>query len=321
MKANHDQAPSCPKRASEHFGMVFARCGMMLIGLRAAISILSALCCFAAAAQPSGCRVEKPSAPSSPIESACLDSSAKPQIREALEHICRKDRTHGNERELQRTLVIGFLGGFVRRGDKNHPEVWFADYLQEHYASAVYGEVFSNHDGKVALRQVLRLLDTNCDGVLTASEREHARIILFGHSWGASETIAFAHALEKLDIPVLLTIQIDIVSKPFQDPYSIPANVKEAVNFFQSRGLLHGRAGIVAIDPARTRILGDFPMAYTRRSVDCGNFPWFARTFNKPHHSIENDPRVWDRVAALIDAQIRLHDEPVDQAALASAER
>jgi hypothetical protein len=31
---------------------------------------------------------------------------------------------------------------------------------------------------------------------------------------------------------------------------------------------------------------------------------WFARIFNKPHHEIENDPRVWDHAAMLIDFEI-----------------
>jgi hypothetical protein len=35
---------------------------------------------------------------------------------------------------------------------------------------------------------------------------------------------------------VLLTIQIDIVSKPGQNPILMPRNVEAAINFFQSEG-------------------------------------------------------------------------------------
>jgi hypothetical protein len=45
-------------------------------------------------------------------------------------------------------------------------------------------------------------------------------------------------------------------------------------------------------------------MTYEDRSVNCDNYPWYARTFNKPHHEIENDPRVWDQAASLIDSQM-----------------
>jgi len=324
MKVNHDKVATWSKRVSKHIIKFSSRREMLAVGLYAVISFLSSTGCLAVVKQRPDCSVGYPSLPSVPVESACDDSSAGPQIRRALQHVCRierpyLDRPDNDGLKPQRTIVIGFLGGFVKGGDKNHPEVWFANYLRQHYASDVYAEVFSNHNDKGAMRQVLRLLDTNCDGVLSTSEKEHAKIIVFGHSWGASEAAAFAQALELQGIPVLLTIQIDIVPKPFQAAYSIPGNVKEAVNFFQSRGLLHGRAGMVAIDPALTRILGNFSMTYTHQSVDCGNYPWFARTFNKPHNEIENDPRVWDRILTLIDAQIRLDGE-AGQASLVPAE-
>jgi hypothetical protein len=38
--------------------------------------------------------------------------------------------------------------------------------------------------------------------------------------------------------------------------------------------------------------------------VDCHEFPWLARTFMLPHIEIENDARVWDRIAALIEEKI-----------------
>ena len=50
----------------------------------------------------------------------------------------------------------------------------FAALLRERYPSALRVEVFANHDGKKALRQILRLLDANDDGILRATEREQA---------------------------------------------------------------------------------------------------------------------------------------------------
>ena len=75
-------------------------------------------------------------------------------------------------------IIIGFVGGFVRRDDMNHPEVQFAEYLRQTYPSIVHAEVFANHDGKHALRRVLQLLDTSGDGVLAPSEKEQASIII-----------------------------------------------------------------------------------------------------------------------------------------------
>jgi pimeloyl-ACP methyl ester carboxylesterase len=201
-------------------------------------------------------------------------------------------------------IVIGFVGGFVRSDDQKHPEVQFAKYLREHYRSDIYAEVFGNHHGRKALHEVLRLLDTDGNRTLSPAEKEHARIIIYGHSWGAAETVVFARELGKRDIPVLLTIQVDSITKLGRDDSVIPSNVADAINFYQSSGPLHGRAQIFATDPAQTKIIGNFHMIYKGYPIECDNYPWYARTFNKPHHEIENDPRVWDHAALLIDSEV-----------------
>jgi hypothetical protein len=200
--------------------------------------------------------------------------------------------------------VIGFVGGFARSDDQKHPEVQFAQALREHYRSGIYAEVFGNHHGRQALHEIFRLLDTSGNGSLSSAERKRAKIIIYGHSWGAAETIVLARELERRNIPVLLTIQVDSIAKFGRDDSMIPSNVANAINFYQSGGPLHGRTQIFAADPAHTRIVGNLHMTYRDHPVKCDNYPWFARTFNKPHHEIENDPRVWDRVAFLIDSEV-----------------
>jgi len=262
--------------------------------------------CSATSALPQVCWKDTPKGSTASTLSVCSDPSANLQIKEALRLVCLKSLVEGHIATAQRVIVIGFLGGFAKHGDLNHPEVWFAHYLREHYASAIYAEVFSNHEADAALRDVFRLLDTDCDGSLSEPEKQNARIILYGHSWGASETTAFARELGKLHIPVLLTVQIDIVPKPGQNSIEVPSNVEYAVNFFQTIGLLRGQSRIVAADPARTKIIGNFRMTYRNYFVDCRNYPWFARTFNKPHHEIENDSRVWEQVSSLIDTSLKM---------------
>lgn len=205
---------------------------------------------------------------------------------------------------LHKVIVIGFVGGFVKHDDAKHAEVQFAAQLRDRYASAVDVKVFGNHSGQEALGYVLHLLDTNRDGVLTALERGQARIIIFGHSWGGTETVLLARALQHQHIPVLLTIQVDSIGKPGQGDISIPANVAHAVNFYQSNGLLHGRSEILAMDPERTNIIGNFHMSYKDHPINCDRFPWYSRVFTKPHIEIENDPRVWAEAASLIDAEL-----------------
>ena len=200
----------------------------------------------------------------------------------------------------------------MRHDDMKHPEVQFAEYLRQTDPSIVHAEVFANHDGKHALRRVLQLLDTNGDGVLAPSEKEQASIIIYGHSWGASQVVTLARDLSRLGIPVSLTIQVDSVHKPGHEDAVIPPNVRNAVNFYQKRGFIHGRSRIRASDPKRTNIIGNFQMAYQDRRINCSNYPWLARHLNRGHHEIENDPRVWEQISSLIDSELLEGTSPLE---------
>jgi len=113
-----------------------------------------------------------------------------------------------------------------------------------------------------------------------------------------------ARQLGRLGIQVRLTIQVDSVAKLWQSDSRIPANVDRAINFYQSEGLLHGQSTIRAADPAHTSILGNFRLTYKHHSINCDNYSWLVRVLSKPHHEIENDPGVWDRVGALIGYEL-----------------
>jgi hypothetical protein len=237
------------------------------------------------------------------IESICsvpTEDSAKA----ALQMVCQRGPLENGPSLPSQTIVIGFVGGFANPHDVKHPEVLFAAFLRQHYAPKLHAQVFSNHDGNGALHYVLGLVDTNGDGVLSDEEKRNARIIIYGHSWGASETVTFARKLQDYSIPVLLTAQLDTVSKWGQQPSRIPSNVESAINFFQAEGPLRGRPEIFAADKTRTEIVGNFRFRYVDKPINCDNYPWFARTFNKPHHEIENDPGVWYRIASMIDSKI-----------------
>jgi len=253
--------------------------------------------------------------PSTPV---CENGELNTQVKAALRLVCAMRGSDQAPAFAEGLIVIGFLGGFAKNGDARHPEVWFGNYLREVYPSAANVSVVSNHQRRRTRSDVLRLLDTDDNGRLTAAEKRRAKIIIYGHSWGASEAVAFAKELDRLEIPVLLTVQIDIVPKPGQRPMLIPRNVEAAINFFQSEsnGLLHGRSEVVAEDPDRTEILGNLQMTYDDQHVDCGNYPWFPRTFNKPHHEIENDARVWEQIALIIDSRLSSLRSPMDEAAL-----
>ncbi|MGA3134286.1 MAG: hypothetical protein ABSD59_26300 [Terracidiphilus sp.] len=200
-------------------------------------------------------------------------------------------------------IVIGFMGGHVRAGNLVHREAQLARDLDHLYPNAVRAMTFANRDEAAALHTVLNLLDTDKNSRLSDDEKSGARIVLFGHSWGASEAVNLARELDRRGIPVLLTIQVDSVRKHGEDDGSIPANVHEAINFYETEGMLHGRRSIQAIDPSRTTILGSYESTYKIAHVSCVGFPWFARAFMKPHIEIENDVAVWNQIDALIVAR------------------
>jgi len=201
-------------------------------------------------------------------------------------------------------IVVGFVGGFVRHDNAVHSPVQLARRLRDGYPSGVQVEVFENRRREQAYGEIVKLLDSNHDGRLSDEEKRGARIIIYGMSWGGSETVALARELGEQKIPVLMTIQVDSVSKVGQNDAVIPANVMEAANFYQVDGLLHGQTEIRAADGASTRIIGNFRFEYGEKALKCENYPWYDRVFVKYHTEIECDPEVWKQVERLIRAKL-----------------
>ncbi len=201
-------------------------------------------------------------------------------------------------------IVIGFVGGFIKHDNLVHSEVQLAARLRTAYPTGVDVETFESYRAKKARKKVLSLLDANHDGTLTPDEKQNARIIIYGHSWGGSEAVALARKLEKDGIPVLLTIQVDSISKFHRNDAVIPANVAQAANFYQPNGLLRGQPEIRAADPARTRIIGNFRFDYKASPYKCDEYPWYDRIFVKSHTQIECDPDVWKQAESLIRSNL-----------------
>jgi hypothetical protein len=211
-------------------------------------------------------------------------------------------------------IVVGFVGGFVRHNDLHHGPVQLAERIERTVPKDAYVQVFENRHRKVAYNKILRLLDLNHDGILSEDEKARARIILYGHSWGASAAVLLARELDRLGIPVLLTAQVDSVAKPWQSDAVIPGNVATAVNFYQPHGLIHGRAQITAAEPSKTQVLGNFRFDYRKEPIKCEGTTWFARTFTPSHMQSECDPYVWSQIEEMV--RQRMQAEPGTVAAL-----
>lgn len=219
-------------------------------------------------------------------------------------------------------IVIGFVGGHVHGDDAAHSGVQLAARIRKDYPSGAYINTFANRQGEDAHQAVLHALDANHDGQLSAAEKHNARIVIYGHSWGASETVALADALNRDGIPVLLTIQVDSVVKRGENDAVIPPNVAQAVNYYQTDGLLHGRSTIRAADPARTHVIGNFRFTYGSKPIACeAAYPWWDRLAMQQHIEIECDPKVWHEMEQLIRSTLSPtnHSTPESSGASAAA--
>jgi hypothetical protein len=201
-------------------------------------------------------------------------------------------------------IVIGFLGGFVGRNNLVHSEVQLAARLRKEYPTGVDVVTFESRHEEEARRAILELLDAEHSGNPSAEEKQNAKIIIYGHSWGGSASILLARKLEQVGIPVLLTVQVDSVAKLGQNDTTIPPNVAQAANFYQPHGLVHGDHDIRAVDPSRTKIVGNFRFDYGDSPLKCSQYPWWDRYFVKAHTQIECDPVVWNRVHDLIRSNL-----------------
>jgi hypothetical protein len=199
-----------------------------------------------------------------------------------------------------RPIVIGFLGGYVRHDDSVHTTVQVAKSLRDAYPNAIHVATFENRRVEDAHDLILNLLGAKSASALTEQQKRSAHIILYGHSWGACAVVSLARQLKTEGIPVLLTVQVDSVSKAGRDDQTIPDNVRYAANFYQDKGFIRGQPKIVAADASRTTILGNYFLDYSAHPIACPEYPWYTRFFMRSHIEIECDQKVWQRVENLI---------------------
>jgi hypothetical protein len=183
-------------------------------------------------------------------------------------------------------LVVGFHGGRDAWDDETKGVRRLALELR---GLGFFAETFENRSGRVALELV--------------RQARSERLVLYGQSFGGAAVPRLARELEKLDIPVELTLQIDSVGR---DDGVLPGNVRDAANLFQTDGwFLDGEHPIRALDPSRTRILGNWRFDYSQppgSEISLADVPWWKLAFRIPHARMDRDPEVWSFARRLIEA-------------------
>jgi pimeloyl-ACP methyl ester carboxylesterase len=194
-------------------------------------------------------------------------------------------------------IVIGFLGGFERWYDDNRGVRKLVLKLRQ--STGVHAESLANRNRRTALKYILKALDRNGNRKLEPQEKERAHIVIFGQSLGGAQTVALARDLNRRNIPVLLTVQID--SFGLRDSV-IPPNVHRAANFYQREILtFRGEDHIRAADPSKTSVLCNtqfryppFLPSYSRPES------WPRRKLGGAHAKLEADPILWTQVETIV---------------------
>lgn len=206
------------------------------------------------------------------------------------------------------TLVIGFQGGRDHWDNESVGVGRLARRLKSLELAGVYIQTVENTRRDMALQFVRRALDRDHDGVVNGEEAASARIVLYGESFGGAAVVKFARQLERIGIPVLLTVQIDSVGLGDE---IIPSNVRSAANLYQRNGrFIRGPEQIRAGDPSRTRILGNWGFDYRHSNIDISDLPWYKTFLRKDHARMDRDPEVWRKVEELILDAVDARTEP-----------
>ena len=127
--------------------------------------------------------------------------------------------------------------------------------------------------------------------------------MIYGQSLGGMAAARLVHALERDGVPVDLLVLIDSVGP---GDGRVPANVRRVANLYQDDGrVIRGQHPVAAVDPAATRMVGEWEFEYDAppgSRIDVSDLPWHKRAFRVAHAKMDRDPRVWQRVDALVRA-------------------
>jgi hypothetical protein len=195
-------------------------------------------------------------------------------------------------------LIIGFMGGRESWDNDKRGVRKLALKLRAMNIAGVHVETVENRKRRLAIELIRKAFDYNRDGQLDARERASARLVIYGQSFGGAAVVKLARQLKKIEVPVLLTVQVDSVGR---NDKLIPSNVGRAANLFQRDGLIiKGEREIRPEDPGKTTIIGNFKFTYGGKKIDLSEVSWLKRLFQAAHTKMDHDPEVWALVERMI---------------------
>jgi hypothetical protein len=202
-------------------------------------------------------------------------------------------------------LIIGFMGGRESWDNDKRGVRKLALKLRAMNLAGVYVETVENRKRRLAIEIIRKAFDYNRDGQLDARESASARVIVYGQSFGGAAVVKLARQLKKIEVPVLLTVQVDSIGRGDK---VIPSNVRRAVNLFQRDGLIiKGEREIRPEDPSKTTIIGNFKFTYDGKKINLSEVSWLKRLFQAAHTKMDHDPEVWALVEKIVLLVVKNH--------------
>src|SRR5207247_2640617 len=127
-------------------------------------------------------------------------------------------------------LILGFMGGREPWNNDERNVRKLALKLRSMNDPGICIETVENKKRSLAIELISNAFDRNRDGKLDERERCSIRLILYGQSFGGAAVVKLARQLKKMDVPVLLTVQVDSIGRGDR---MTPSNVARAANLFQ----------------------------------------------------------------------------------------
>ena len=121
------------------------------------------------------------------------------------------------------------MGGNVAPDDPTRNELIVANRLRASFPTNTHFEIFENRRVEDAHQKILQILAVEPGEAApqqSKTKNQNTKIILYGHSWGASAVVTLADELQRDGIPVTLTIQVDSIrKKASRTPSSPPTSL------------------------------------------------------------------------------------------------
>lgn len=206
-----------------------------------------------------------------------------------------------------RVVLVAFTGGLLPYAHTGTGVAMLTQRINGMGDEGVATLLFGRSEWRLAAAEVVRLTHSS---PRSPGGLPRPLIVACGHSLGANAMGKFARLLGESGLEVSLAVYIDAFSA---GKLKVPANVACAVNFYQRAGWrkgipVRGQSGLVALQPARTTLLGSYVLKPRDKPPKARPQPW-RRLFMEPHYLLPYDARVQGYVCDSVRILLRLSAE------------